>query len=62
MCGVYQEIAVIALSLECVVFYKEIVVIALSTECVVFYKEIAVIDCCLLNVHSGDRAMTAIYL
>jgi hypothetical protein len=44
MCGVYQEIVVIALSPECLVFYKEIVVIALSTECVVFYKEIAVID------------------
>jgi hypothetical protein len=26
-----------------VVFYKEIAVIALSPECVVFYKEIAVI-------------------
>ena len=43
MCGILQEIAVIALFPECVVFYKEISVIALSTECVVFYKEIVVI-------------------
>ena len=55
MCGVYQEIVVIALSPECLVFYKEIVVYALSTECVVFYKEIAVIDCCLLNVWRLQR-------
>jgi hypothetical protein len=31
----YKEIAVIALSTECVVFYKEIAVIAISPECVV---------------------------
>jgi hypothetical protein len=39
MCGVCKEIAVIALSPECVVFYNEIAGIALSIECVVFYKK-----------------------
>jgi hypothetical protein len=34
----YKEIAVIAISPECVVFYKEIVVIVLSPEYVVFNK------------------------
>jgi hypothetical protein len=38
-----KEIAVIALSPECVVVYNEIVVIAISPECVVFNKEIVVI-------------------
>jgi hypothetical protein len=51
MCGVYQEIVVIALSPECLVFYKEIVVIAPSPECVV-----------LNTTHSEDRAITAISL
>jgi hypothetical protein len=57
MCGVYKEIAVIALSPECVVVYNEIVVIAISPECVVFYKEIVVIA-----THSVDRAITVISL
>jgi hypothetical protein len=45
-----------------VVFYKETAVITPSLECLVLYKEIVATISLLNTTHSGDRAMTAIYL